>query len=530
MILLLREISLQLHEKESLLPLKVADYLDLSATLITNLKIVRRGIDARKKPQVRRIYTVSFSISDEQIDLEEFLNDGRLSPAPTASAVPFWKVNKPHKVLVVGMGPAGLFSALHLARRGIEVTLIERGKPVEDRCADVQQFWASGRLDATSNVQFGEGGAGTFSDGKLTTRVNSPWHRMVLETLVECGAPDRILSEAKPHLGTDILHTVLINIRRKLTAAGVQIRFNTMLDGLQVENGCVTAGILGQDECLCDSIVLAPGHSARDTYEMLARAGVQMEVKPFAIGLRVEHPRELINQIQYGHADHPGLPTADYALKYNDRETGRGFYSFCMCPGGSVITACSEPGKMVVNGMSASTRMEPFSNSALVVTVRPEDFTGDDVLAGVRFQREWEQAAFIAGGEDYKAPAQNLLDFMESGTGPISSTCRPGVSEADLKTVLPREVSEVMMRGLPQFDRKMKGFLTREATLIGIESRTSAPLRIQRDKESGESLSHSGLYPVGEGAGYAGGIMSAAIDGIKTAEQIAGRLRCGESN
>jgi len=528
--LLLREIPLFLNEEETLLAGKVADYTKLSLAEITDLKIVRRGIDARKKPDVRRIYTVSFSAPDEQNLLEKFTADNRIAEAPRAAEITLHKVPRPHKTLVVGMGPAGLFAALHLARHGVAVTLVERGKPVEERTADVQRFWSKSVLDPQSNVQFGEGGAGTFSDGKLTTRVNSVWHQLVLQTLVACGAPDKILSEAKPHLGTDILHSVLLNFRQILSAAGVQIRFNTQLDGLQVQKGRVIAGIFGEDECRCDTLVLAPGHSARDTYAMLAQSAVQMEVKPFAVGLRVEHPRQLINQIQYGHADHVLLPTADYSLSYNDRETGRGFYSFCMCPGGSVITACSETEGMVVNGMSASTRMEPYSNSALVVSIRPEDFAAGDILAGVRFQREWEHAAFVAGGGEYKAPAQNLLAFMGRGAGPLFSTCRPGVMEADLKSVLPKEISEVMLRGLPYFERKMKGFLTREATLIGIESRTSAPLRIVRDRETGESLSHRGLYPVGEGAGYAGGIMSAAIDGINAAEQIVNRVSCGELN
>jgi uncharacterized FAD-dependent dehydrogenase len=525
--LILREIPLNLDEDEDALPSKVAAYLNLSTHQIREFKVVRRGVDARKKPNVRRIYTVQFSTPDEQTVLGKFSDDNRLSLTPAVEKISTWKVTRPHKTLVVGMGPAGLFAALQLARRGVSVTLVDRGKPVEKRCADVQTFWNCGVLDSSSNVQFGEGGAGTFSDGKLTTRVNSPWHQLVLQTLVECGAPNTILTNAKPHLGTDVLQTILINFRQLLTALGVDIRFSTKFDDMLVYNGRVTAGILGINECRCDSLVLAPGHSARDTYEMLARAGVQMELKPFAVGLRVEHPRELINQIQYGHAQHPLLPTADYSLSYNDRETGRGFYSFCMCPGGSVITSCSEEGKLVINGMSASTRMEPFSNSALVVSVKPDDFHGSDIMAGVRFQREWERSAFHAGGSNYKAPAQNLLAFLGTGSGPLSSSCRPGVNEADLKTVLPTEICDVMMRGLPYFERKMKGFLTREATLVGVETRTSAPLRIQRDKASGESLSHQGLYPVGEGAGYAGGIMSAAIDGIKTAEQIAGQLHDG---
>lgn len=528
MTLLLREIPLHLDEDESLLTAKVAAYISRPEQQILDLKIVRYGIDARKKPQVRRIYSVVFSVPDESDVIQAFSDDKRLSVEPVVAEKPIVKIVSARKILVVGMGPAGLFAALYLAKRGVEVTLVERGKPVEERSVDVQLFWNRGILDPMSNVQFGEGGAGTFSDGKLTTRVNSDLHRMVLETFVQCGAPGRILVEAKPHLGTDILHKILKNFRIMLADSGVHIRFNACLNGLHVVNDRVVAGFVGSDEIPCDSLVLAPGHSARDTYEMLKQAGVQMELKPFAIGLRVEHPRELINQIQYGHANHSLLPTADYALSYNDKATGRGFYSFCMCPGGNVIAACSEAGGMVVNGMSSSSRMTPTSNSALVVSVRPEDFQDSDVLAGVKFQRYWEQAAFRAGGSDYRAPAQNLLDFMGKGNAPLSSTCRPGVREADLKSVLPVEISEVMLRGLPFFERKMRGFLTQEATLVGIESRTSAPLRILRDKVSGESVSHAGLFPAGEGAGYAGGIMSAAIDGMRTAERIAARLSCGD--
>ena len=401
MTLLLREIPLHLNEDESILLTKVAEYLDLPEEQIDNLQIVRCGIDARKKPDVRRVYSVTFAIPDESGFLSQFTDDKRLTVEPNVANSPRIKVSIPHKVLVVGMGPAGLFTALHLAKSGVNVTLVERGKPVEERLSDVQRFWTHGKLDPKSNVQFGEGGAGTFSDGKLTTRINSSLHRMVLEKLVGCGAPEEILVEAKPHLGTDNLHTILKNFRSLLTDSGVQILFDSCLDGLLVSsNGRVVAGTIGVDEIPCDSLVLAPGHSARDTYSMLEKIGVQMEPKSFAIGLRVEHPRELINQIQYGHDNHPLLPTADYALSYNDKETGRGFYSFCMCPGGHVITACSEAGGMVVNGMSSSKRLSPASNSALVVSVRPQDFQADDVLAGVRFQRRWEQAGFAAGGSD----------------------------------------------------------------------------------------------------------------------------------
>jgi len=314
---------------------------------------------------------------------------------------------------------------------------------------------------------------------------------------------------------------VLINFRRELLRLGVDIRYRTKLAGLETSGSRVCAGIMDDDgEVACDSLVLAPGHSSRDTYRMLHAEGVRMESKPFAVGLRVEHPAGLINSIQYGHPRHPLLPAAEYALTYNDPVSGRGVYSFCMCPGGEVVVASSEPEGMVVNGMSRQERGGDRSNSALVVAVRRADFGGDDPLAGVRFQRLWEEAAFRAGGGDYRAPAQNLMAFLGRGGGPLASTARPGVTEADLTGVLPPFVTDALRRALPHFERRMRGFLTVEATLTGVETRTSAPLRILRG-ENGQSVSHPGLYPAGEGAGYAGGIMSAALDGLRIAEQIA---------
>ncbi|WP_335743822.1 NAD(P)/FAD-dependent oxidoreductase [Syntrophotalea acetylenivorans] len=343
----------------------------------------------------------------------------------------------------------------------------------------------------------------------------------MLRTLVDFGAGEEILTQAKPHVGSDRLRLVLINFRRELLRLGVEIRFGTCLTGLTIGAGRLQGAVLDQrEEFPCDSLVLATGHSARDTYGMLAEQGVAMESKPFAIGLRVEHPAELINFIQYGHRRHPKLPTAEYALTYNDPDSKRGVYSFCMCPGGEVVLAASEPGGLVVNGMSNRLRSAPYSNSALVVTVRPDDFGAIDPLAGMRFQRRWEEAAFIAGGSDYRAPAQNLLGFLGRGKGPLNSSCRPGVREAELRQVLPPFVSSALRRALPHFERRMRGFITAEATLVGVETRTSAPLRILRQSD-GQALHQSGLYPVGEGAGYAGGIMSAALDGLKTAEQIA---------
>jgi len=520
MSLLLREIALKLDEDESLLPLRMGQELGLDPGAFKNLRVVRRGIDARRKSRILRVFNVEFEVRDEAALLQRYADHPRLQQVRRPVPPTIVSLHRSWRVLVVGMGPAGLFAAWHLARCGASVTLVERGRSVEDRVRDVRRFREEGLFDPVSNIAFGEGGAGTFSDGKLTTRIKHPWHRQVLQTLVDCGAPQSILADAKPHVGTDRLRLVLIRFRQMLVELGVDIRYETRLRGLTVNAGRVVGGILDDGgELLCDSLVLACGHSARDTYEMLRTADVAMEAKPFAMGLRVEHPAALINRIQYGKIRHPRLPTAEYALTWNDPRTGRGIYSFCMCPGGEVVVASSEPGAMVVNGMSYLRRDGAMSNSALVVTVRPEDFEGSDPLAGMRFQRHWERTAFELGGGDFRAPAQNLMAFLGQGNGPLHSTCRPSVCEADLADGLPPFVTTGLRRALPQFDRRMRGFVTTEATLVGIETRTSAPLRILRGSD-GQSVSHAGLFPAGEGAGYAGGIMSAALDGIQTAEHI----------
>lgn len=521
MALHLREVVLSLDEDEKLLPLKAARDLGCPPEALRSWRIVRRGVDARKKPRVLRVYTLELTCDDEASLLARNRENRRLAPAKAPVASGPLVVNAGHRALVAGMGPAGLFAALRLAEGGSAVTLVERGRPVEARVKDVRRFWNEGLLDPVSNVQFGEGGAGTFSDGKLTTRVNDPRMRYILETLVRFGAPSEILEQAKPHVGTDRLRLVLINFRRALQQLGVDIRFETCLTGLESAGGRVRAGILdGRDEVPCDSLVLAPGHSARDTYRMLQQRGVLLEAKPFAVGVRVEHPVELINEIQYGHAAHPRLPTAEYALSWNDRQSGRGIYSFCMCPGGEVVNASSEAGGLVVNGMSHRRRDGRFSNSALVVSVRTEDFGAADPLGGIAFQRALEQKAFAAGGGRFLAPAQNLLAFLGRGQGPVRSTCRPGVVELPLEEVLPGFVAAGLRSALPQFERRMRGFVCAEATLVGVETRTSAPVRIVRG-EDGQSISHPGLFPAGEGAGYAGGIMSAALDGLRAAERIA---------
>jgi uncharacterized FAD-dependent dehydrogenase len=523
MALLLRDLILDIPVDEKLLPLEVARYLGIDVESLTSFKIVRRSIDARKKSRIRKVYTIEFSCPDETILLQKY-GKGQLEKVPGAPDVPdipevyFPKLNIDHHALVIGMGPAGLFAAKRLAESGVRVTLVDRGRKLEQRVKDVESFWASGRFDAASNVQFGEGGAGTFSDGKLTTRLNHPQRLAVLKTLVACGASENILMEARPHVGTDRLRKVVINFRESLIKLGVDIRFETCLTDIDTHQGCITAGILNDKEQLpCDSLVLAPGHSARDTYLMLERKGVQLEAKGFAVGVRVEHPAELINQIQYGEFARQ-LPPADYVLRYNDDETGRGVYSFCMCPGGEVVNAASEPDGLVVNGMSRMARNAEFSNSALVVTVGPQDWDCAK-LGGMHFQQQWERRAFSAAGSGFMAPAQNMMAFTGQGQGPVTSSCRPGVVETELREVLPDFVYHGICQALPHFNRKMKGFVTSEAVLVGVETRTSAPLRITRN-ELGESVSHPGLFPAGEGAGYAGGIMSAAFDGLRTADKV----------
>lgn len=521
----LKEIPLQLGEDESLLPVKITAELNLQDGQIQSWAIVRKGIDARRKPRVLRVYTVDLIVSEDvaaELDLEHHPRLNRVDDAVAQKRIK--SIGNPSHALVVGMGPAGLFSALQLAESGARVTLVERGKPVAERLKQVRSCWAGGPLDSENNVQFGEGGAGTFSDGKLTSRLNHPLTRKVLEVLVRFGAPAEILVQSKPHIGSDRLRRVLINFRRELEQLGVDIRFSTKLSGLKLQNEQVVAGILNDTEELsCDALILAPGHSARDTYRLLYDSGILLEAKPFAIGLRVEHPVTLINRIQYGLDGHPQLPPAEYALAWNDRKTGRGVYSFCMCPGGVVVNASSETDGLVVNGMSNYQRDGEFSNSALVVSVRPDDFDGRDPLAGVRFQRKWEQAAFVAGGGNNLAPAQPLLEFLDGRSGQLRSTCQPGIVHADLMDVLPDFVSQSLKLALPQFNRKMRGFVGPEATLIGVETRTSAPLRVMRNEQC-ESVSHAGLYPAGEGAGYAGGIMSAAVDGLRVAEKITERF------
>lgn len=525
---LLRNLILNLDEAEEQLTFRLCDRFGLHPTAVRTLSLVRKGIDARKKPRIKFVCTVEFTLDDEGSFWSRYGNDPDLERIHPQPEVLLPRLTTSRRIVIVGAGPAGLFTALRLADYGLSPLLLERGKPVQDRVRDVQSFWSGGELDPESNVQFGEGGAGTFSDGKLTTRVKDPNIRYVLDRLVRFGAPPEILCLAKPHIGTDRLRGVVASLRCHLEAQGVTVRFQKRLSGLVADAGSLAGVIIdGREEYPCDILVLAPGHSARDTYGMLAESRVLMEPKPFAIGVRVEHPQELINRIQYGLASHPRLPPADYQLTYNNPRTGRSAYSFCMCPGGVVVAGASEAGGVVTNGMSGHLRNAPFANSALVVTVGRGDFPGGGPLAGVEFQRHWEQLAFRHGGGNYRAPAQNMLAFLgQSGSHPLTSSYLPGVRETDLVQVLPDYVVATLREGLAHFDRKMRGFVTGEATLTGVETRTSAPLRIVRGDDF-QSVSLKGLYPAGEGAGYAGGIMSAALDGIRVADAIADSLKCG---
>jgi uncharacterized FAD-dependent dehydrogenase len=523
---LLRNLVLGLEEDESLLPEKICAKFSIPRNEIVNCSILRKGVDARNKRRIRFICSIVFMVAHEA----DFRRDHL--PAPDLEFVEIEKETKftpctcEKKLLIAGMGPAGLFAALRLVEYGLTPVLVERGRAVEDRLRDVQAFWTKGLLDAESNVQFGEGGAGTFSDGKLTTRIRDVNIGYVLKSLVRFGAPADILCLAKPHIGTDRLRGVVTNIRRHLLDSGVDIRFSTKLTDIVQSGGRLSAVVLDNEvKETCDVLVLAPGNSARDTYRMLAQRSVALEGKPFAVGLRVEHRQELINRIQYGMPDHPRLPPADYALAWNNPRTGRSAYSFCMCPGGVVVAGSSEDGGVVTNGMSVYRRDSSWANSALVVNVGKGDFGDESPLAGMAFQRMLEEKAFAAGGGDYRAPAQSLLAFLgEKGSGTLFSTYRPGVREAELAGLFPPFVAETLREGIRYFDSKMRGFITREASLVGVETRTSAPVRILRGDDL-QSVNVKGLYPAGEGAGYAGGIMSAALDGVRIADRIAEGLR-----
>ncbi len=485
-----------------------------------NYRIIRKSLDARNKTRIVYRYRITADVPDSTG--RTLLSNKNVSRSIKKDFPQVRKSPKQFKVLIIGSGPAGLFCALRLIEAGINVELLERGKPVEDRLKDINLLETGGTLDPESNVLFGEGGAGAYSDGKLTTRINRPETEWFYDRLIKFGADEKIRYEAKPHLGTDRLKDIIRNIRNYIRKSGSKIRFNERVVDLLIEDNRA-AGVITSSgsEYRCPKIVLAAGHSARDVYSLLRNKGIALEKKDFALGVRIEHPAELIKEIQYGGSKYKNiLPPAEYSLAYNNKKTGRGVYSFCMCPGGSVINSSSEENMLCVNGMSYSKRDRPYSNSAIVVTVRKTDIAGD-VLAGISFQREIESASYRYGGGSFKAPAQRVTSFIKNkrdrSLPPLSY--KGGAEIADINKIVPPWIADEIKNALFKFNNKMKGFITEDAVIIGAETRSSSPVRILRGGDY-QSVTIKGLFPVGEGAGYAGGIVSSAVDGIKAADMI----------
>ncbi len=521
----INDITLPLDYDELELKKAAARKLRVGIGELASVSLYKRSIDARRKEQIHFLASVDVTVHGSE--------NAVCKKCRSAAVVKEYQYRLPasrklsKRPIIVGSGPCGLFAALILADAGQCPLLIERGRDVDSRTKDVLRFHTDGILDATSNVQFGEGGAGTFSDGKLNTGTKDARIRKVLLEFAAHGAPEEILYLAKPHIGTDKLKTTVRNIREKIISLGGEVLFQTKLTGLRSKNGRLTAAVIehnGTSQTVeTDHLILAIGHSARDTFTMLHESGVMMEQKPFAMGVRIEHLQSMINCSQYGAmCESPYLPAADYKLAVHT-SSGRGVYTFCMCPGGTVVAAASEQGRLVTNGMSEFARDKTNANSALLVGISPDDFGSSDVLAGVALQRRLEESAFLCGGGNYHAPVQRVCDFLTKtpsrGIGSVEPSYRPGYTLTSLDQCLPSFMTDAMREGLGMMDGRLKGFADGDAILTAVESRSSSPVRIPRD-DSMQSVSLKGLYPCGEGAGYAGGIMSAAVDGIKAAEQI----------
>lgn len=538
----LTEIKLPLdHAPEAILQAAIAR-LKIPADDIISCVVFRRAHDARKKSAITLIYTLDIELTDEAAILKRFADDPHVKPAPDMEYrfVAQAPKNLAHRPLVIGAGPCGLFAALILAQMGFKPIILERGKVVRERTKDTWGLWRKSQLHTESNVQFGEGGAGTFSDGKLYSQIKDPRYlgRKVLTEFVKAEAPEEILTEAHPHIGTFRLVKMVENIRKTITSLGGEYRFQNRVTDIDIdttENGTrqIRGVILDSGEYIeADHVVFAIGHSSRDTFQMLYERGVHIEAKPFSVGFRIEHPQSLIDTARFGpSAGHPILGAADYKLVYH-ASNGRNVYSFCMCPGGTVVAATSEEGRVVTNGMSQYSRAERNANAGIVVGITPEDYPGGP-LAGVAFQRKWEEAAFAAGGGTYAAPAQRVGDFIagvpSTGLGNVMPSYKPGVTPTDLSSCLPDYAITAIREALPAFGKQIRGFDMGDAVLTGVETRTSSPVRITRD-ETFQSLNTKGLFPAGEGAGYAGGILSAGVDGIKIAEAVAQSIMNTTSN
>ncbi len=551
----LTELRLPLEHGEAALRRAVLAKLGLADAALRSLKVVKRGHDARKRAAIVFVYTVDCEVEGEAAVLAAHATDPHVRAAPdtryrfVADARAVAARAASARPLVVGFGPCGLFTALVLAQMGLRPIVLERGKPVRERTRDTWRLWRQGVLEPESNVLFGEGGAGTFSDGKLWSQISDPRHltRKVLDEFVQAGAPEEILFVAKPHIGTFRLVGVVEKMRAEIERLGGEVRFATRVVDVAIEGGAVrgvTVECGGERSGIeAAQVVLALGHSARDTFAMLHERGVAMEAKPFSIGLRIEHPQGLVDRARFGvHAGHPLLGAADYRLVHH-AGNGRSVYSFCMCPGGTVVAATSEPGRVVTNGMSQYSRNERNANAGIVVGLVPDDVRADPgaqgpvhPLDGIAFQRFWESRAFVLGGGDYAAPGQRVGDFLagraSTAFGAVLPSYTPAVRPTDLAAAgnesLPRYAIEAIREAISAFERQLAGFAIGDAVLTGVETRTSSPLRIPRGRDHRQSLNVRGLYPAGEGAGYAGGIMSAAVDGIETAEAVAMAMAGGD--
>jgi uncharacterized FAD-dependent dehydrogenase len=531
----LNEVKLPLNHNEDALKEAIIARLHIQPEQLTSFTVYKRSYDARKKSAIVLIYALDVSTTDDDGILKRNARDSHLMPSPdTSYKFVAHNVNasgaQPRPV-VIGMGPCGLFAALILAQMGLKPIILERGKTVRERTKDTFGFWRKRELNPESNVQFGEGGAGTFSDGKLYSQIKDPKHygRKVLTEFVKSGAPEEIIYVSKPHIGTFRLVKMVEAMREEIVALGGEIRFEAKVTDIEIDEAdgarqVRSLTLSNGERIVTEHVVLAVGHSARDTFQMLYERGVFIEAKPFSIGFRVEHPQSLIDACRFGpNAGHPLLGAADYKLVHH-ASNGRAVYSFCMCPGGTVVAAASEPGRVVTNGMSQYSRAERNANSAIVVSISPEDYPGHP-LAGIEFQRRLEEKAFVLGGSNYSAPGQLMGDFVAGRAstefGAVVPSYKPQVQLTDLATILPEYAVTALREAFPAFDKQVKGYYKADAVLTGLETRTSSPIRIKRRDDDLQSLNTRGLFPAGEGAGYAGGILSAGVDGIKVAEAVA---------